>query len=257
MSGKYCFTLKISNREKIESDFGLDSFSNLSRNQKKTLNNVTKIGDLESFNQPEIISFLDEAKRNKKCIITMHSRFPEGFLPDRTDIFCWWCRHDFNTSPIGCPLRYVSNHLVKNYTSEITKDNYVIKENVSSMVSLEKVSENERITYKKVENDFYETEGVFCSFNCCLAYIEDNKNRPDYRNSIVLLNKIYKQLTGNTIDKIFPSPNWKLLGKYGGHLNIEEFRNKFNKVQYIDQGKIMSKRMFKTFGRMFEEKDKF
>ena len=31
---------------------------------------------------------------------------------------------------------------------------------------------------------------------------------------------------------ISPAPNWRTLKEYGGHLDIQDFRNSFNKMDY-------------------------
>ena len=72
-------------------------------------------------------------KKNHKCIIHLYDLIGKP-LPLNTDIYCFWCKHSFNSIPIGCPLSY---------------DN---------------------------TNDIYITDGLFCSFNCTLAYINDNSH---------------------------------------------------------------------------------
>lgn len=218
--------------------------------------NVTKISDLSSFNVTHTFSFLDESKKTKNCNVTMFSLYPRGFLEPSDTICCWWCKHSFRTKPIGIPLRYISNQIIKTYTSEITKDKYVIKENVGTNYTQE-MNENERIEYEKLEKDYYETEGLCCSFNCALAYIMDNKHNPLYRNSKLLLNKIYKEYFGKDAPAIIPSPSWKLLEKFGGYLSIDQWREKLNTFIFIDNGILMHKDIFKTIGMMVEEKQKF
>ena len=42
--------------------------------------------------------------------------------------------------------------------------------------------------------EYYETDGIFCSFNCCQSYINDNKHIRLYDNSHMLLLKMYNDL---------------------------------------------------------------
>jgi hypothetical protein len=225
-------------------------------NLKVDKKNVTKISDLSCFNPNQTFSFLDESKKTKNCNITMFSLYPKGFLEPSDKICCWWCSHFFKTKPIGIPLRYVPNQIIKTYTSEITKDKYVIKENVSKSFSTDK-NENERIECEKIEKDYYETEGIFCSFNCFLAFIDENKHNSRYRNSKILMSNIYKEYFGKDLSEINPAPSWKLLEEYGGYMSIEEFRDKMNTFVFIDNGILLHKEIFKTCGTMVEEKQKF
>jgi hypothetical protein len=82
-------------------------------------------------------------------------------------------------------------------------------------------------------------EGVFCSFNCTKAYIQEErlKERVKYMNSISLLHYLYHLLCPDVpIQKIVihPSPDWRFLKMFGGKMTIEEFRNSFKSVSYTD-----------------------
>lgn len=75
------------------------------------------------------------------------------------------------------------------------------------------------------------TEGCFCTFNCCVSYIDlfypkinDNINK---KNMLYLLYKIYH---GNLPTLILPSPSKFLLKKYGGNLTNEEYDNNIPKI---------------------------
>ena len=47
------------------------------------------------------------------------------------------------------------------------------------------------------------------------------------------LNKIHNDLFEKS-DKIIEAPSWRLLQKFGGNLNIQDFRDSFNKIEYIN-----------------------
>ena len=158
-------------------------------------------------------------------------------LPHKTSIHCFHCRNQFSSSPIGVPLKYVYSQSVKTYFSEITKDTYQIRENISTekRKELEALKENQKDHNKKSlydtditidKKEYYVTDGIFCSFNCAYAFIQNNQGNPEYNLSKSLLIAMYEKLFG--IDfAIFPAPDWRLLTQYGGHLSIDEFREQF------------------------------
>ena len=73
-------------------------------------------------------------------------------------------------------------------------------------------------------NNTYNVIGYFCSFNCALAYntdLNDSNLWKRYKN----LNKLYYDMFGK-YNKIIPAPTKYCLKKFGGSLDIEEFRRK-------------------------------
>ena len=275
-SKKYFFVLKNINAEKIETKYNISMTNNilLQNNEIPPDKNVTKITELSDLNKDsslEIVSFLDETKRLYRCNVSMID-FKTGLETNELKYNCFWCRHAFTTNPIGCPIKYVSNKANKQYFSEVTKDNYVIKENITKnkRLFLEKNSgfiflpnKLEKKNYQNTNisvnrNEFFTTDGIFCSFNCCKAFIKDNKHNVLYDHSNFLLSKLYNDMihngTGDISNVIINSaPHWRLLKEYGGDLTIQEFREKFNKTKYEYQGNIL----FKPLGYLFEEKINF
>lgn len=45
------------------------------------------------------------AFENRPGYFGILSEFAEVY-PNKTDVYCWWCCHDFSTHPIGVPLKY-------------------------------------------------------------------------------------------------------------------------------------------------------
>ena len=88
-----------------------------------------------------------------------------------------------------------------------------------------------------VEKDFFETDGIFCSFNCCLSFIKSNEYNSVYNLSENLLHLMYYKFF-NKNDKLTEAPSWRLLRQYGGNLSIEDFRKNFNNVNYKYMGTI-------------------
>ena len=77
----------------------------------------------------------------------------------------------------------------------------------------------------------YWMEGCFCSFECCLAFLEDHfekqecRRDPLYSKSIVLLNQLYSQFSDKDLQ---PAQDWRLLEHVGtGNLGIDQFRTNF------------------------------
>jgi len=89
------------------------------------------------------------------------------------------------------------------------------------------VGENIGLPEKYYQEKFY-VFGIFCSFNCSLAYninLNDNKVWERYN----LLHFLYKKVFNADI-RISPSPPRELLTMFGGPLSIDEFRKK---TQYL------------------------
>ena len=105
--------------------------------------------------------------------------------------------------------------------------------------------------------EYYETDGIFCSFNCCKAFINDNKHKKMYNQSLTLLMRMYNEMFGVTIHVIDSAPHWRVLKEYGGNLSIIEFRNSFSKADYEEHGIIINTPSYRSIGFLYEEKIKF
>lgn len=67
--------------------------------------------------------------------------------------------------------------------------------------------------------------GVFCSFNCARAYCI-TLNRHNCWQHLQLLSYLHKQLLGNTV-KIKPAGPFQALTRFGGYMDIDEYRKDF------------------------------
>jgi hypothetical protein len=247
---KYTFVLKNIKSEEIEKKYGIKLISNITEVDNNIPTNSTKISELD-FMPEKIISFLDEHKRIHKCNISMID-FNKNQNIQSFKYNCYWCKHSFNNNPIGCPIKYISHTVSKTYNSEISKDKYIIKENITN----KNKTHNQHKDLLFSNECYYETDGIFCSFNCTIAYINDNKHNIMYDNSYMLLSKIYFEMSGNTMT-LTSAPHWRLLDIYGGHLTINEFRDSFNKSEYINYGTIKPIADFRSIGSLYEQKLKF
>lgn len=253
---KFTFTLRGLDIEKIHKTYDLNISSNIT--SEKTIQPVTKISELVTSNEDKsFYSFLED-KNGGKYHITMLDYLKEEYLPPSTDVKCFWCHSSFDWIPIGCPIKYCSSQLEKSYYSEITKDKYTIKENITSekRESFLELDSKKKDKYKVIEKEYYETDGIFCSFNCCLAFISENKNNSLYKHSHHLLKKIYFDTFGVIPEKILPAPSFRLLKDYGGDLSISDFRKSLNKLEYNEKGIMKNNLKFKTLGFIYSEKVK-
>lgn len=205
------------------------------------------VADLLHEKSKRAYYFLDTRKIQNKFWGVMIDVTLNGPLPNTIQKPCWWCKHKFPSKPIGCPLKY---HPHK--TSGIEKDRFEEKMKAVGLPT--------------TTNDFFETEGLFCSFPCCKAFILDQKGSIKYKESLTLLSLLFSILYSSDKHPIgifsldskkskkttpmphkktllpensradttdFPTaPSWKLLKDYGGHLTIEEWRSTFGKLEY-------------------------
>lgn len=237
----------------LDHRYGIVMRSNIGKHISPPLRS-TKITDLSPTTTADTISFFDEAKNKHKCCVSMID-FSSNVRPS-AECYCFWDKNPLpkDTTPIGCPVRYVSKQASKKYLSEISKDTYTIIENVTK-TRAKRLAASEQAPRITLNNDsYYETDGVFCSWNCAMAFAEDNKANPLYRMSILLLLKMYNDFNETSNTTITPAPSWRLLRCFGGTQTIEEFRANFSKVDYDNYGLVKS---FRPMAMLFEEKLRF
>ena len=154
---KYTFVLQNINISDIDTKYNFKFKSNI--NDSTHRQNTTDITNLSSLDTiSKTYSFLDDSKKNKKCLVSMTNSIGKP-LPTKTHIHCYWCKHSFDTNPIGCPIKFN-------------------------------------------KNNSFTTDGIFCSFNCCLSYINDNKHKSLYNMSLTYLTNMHNSIF-KVITKIF------------------------------------------------------
>jgi hypothetical protein len=246
---KYILLIKDINIDKINAKYELNGNNPLLIDNPST---TTKLSELSTDKgTPDVISFLDESKRSHTCNVCMID-FNAKMNINLLRYHCYWCKNPFETKPIGCPINYISEQAIKKYHSHISKDTYTIKENITT--NRKNKIKDETIVFENCP--YYETDGVFCSFNCCKSYILDNKHDRLYDNSIMLLTKMYNEITDTKNAIISSAPHWRNLEQYGGNLNIIQFRDSFNNIDYEYQG-TSKNIVFKPIATLYEEKIKF
>ena len=251
-NSKYFFKLDGIDISKVLLKYGISLVKNDEDEREPT--ETTKLSELNTEKgTPEVISFLDESKRAHLCRVSMID-FESKMNVNLLRYNCFWCKHPFNSRPIGCPIKYVSSQAVKTYHSHISKDTYTIKQDVTKK-RREDLEGNDKIRVNVGE--YYETDGVFCSFNCCQSFIVDHKHIRLYDQSYMLLMKMYNSMMNTKTVKISSAPHWRTLEPYGGHLNILSFRDGFNKVDYECHGNSSRLPRFIALSTLYEEKIKF
>lgn len=252
---KHVFILNNIDIEKLDQKYGLSSINIEVENIPV---NTTKINDLEVATAKNLssITFLDETKKPRKCYISLIDFQSQKNLSDfkgEIKYKCFWDKNFINKDiqPLGCPIKYVPNKAIKSYHSEISKEKYVISETISSERYNLITNENDHKIHLE-KRDFYYTDGIFCSFNCCLAYINENKKDPFYKYSESLLLKIYNEVNNDCNEDILPAPHWRALIDFGGHLTINQFRESFNRIKYHNHGIY-----YVSIGNLFEDDIKF
>lgn len=138
-----------------------------------------------------------ETKKEKHPVIMLDMYGKR--MPMSTNKRCWWDRNTFKNPPLGCPMKYVS-------AGHLTIDQKAVLQDNLGFV-----------------DDYFETEGIFCSLSCIQEYLYDQTTF-QYRDSFSLLGLMTAKL-GLPLE--IPRTNsWKALQEYGGTLNINEFRSK-------------------------------
>lgn len=236
MTKKTLFLLKGVFHDTIDHKY---QFTNHENNISLNTQERTHISDLSIKNDNDKISFsfLDEAKKDHNYILTMFDMIGKP-LENTSNLYCFWCRHPFTTIPIGCPIYYNPQRIMKNMISDTLKDPCILRENISSK-TYDRIKTS-LLLIPITDTDFYIVDGIFCSFPCCLAFIRDQKYKnPLYQQSEYLLQQMYQKIFKDQSTIIHCAPSWRLLQCFGGHLSITDFRKCFENTHYIDTNQII------------------
>lgn len=107
------------------------------------------------------------------------------------------------------------------------------------------------------ELDHFETEGIFCSFPCMKAYVEDEvrKGNIHFNDSLTLITLLYMKIVGKGRSSIPSAASWRVLTEWGGHLSIEQFRAKNPHFSYTDATFVRRPMMFASCAYIHERAD--
>jgi len=141
-------------------------------------------------------------------------------IPSKTNLYCWWCKYQipFDIHPLGCPVKYHRKDIPGQGTGL---------------------------------NEYFETDGIFCSFNCICAYSNEvSIYNIRYKESGGLLYILYKKIfdTFPPNMNIVPALDWRLLKNFGGTMSIDDFRNNFQKIDNVSLNYIKHTQTIKIPG---------
>jgi hypothetical protein len=179
----------------------------------------------------------------KNKILDLETKRLVNYISITTKIFkdkiyqCWWCTLPIDTNPIGCP-----------YSLKITTNS-----------DDENDIETETVTYY--------TDGLFCCFNCVKAFImEHGENDAKYKDSTRLLAMMVYDYERECHFKsgqktrfcsepitITPSPPWRFLSQYGGHVTSQQYREMIDRMIYKEKGIVQ----LQPIVTLYEEEEKF
>lgn len=211
-------------------------FSNLSQKPGIPMTKSTMLKDLDYVERDFRKKIKNEIKisvggSNINLYTPMVDIVNSRKLPEKTDIKCFWCRHNFSTSPMGVPVKWVQSvYELRGDTGNVIKKKITVQER-------KRIENNKNATTDSniIVNEYYEVDGIYCSMNCIRADL-DNLRGNRYKDSYILLCGMYRKLTGiipgaHDINK---APSWRLLKEYGGDMDIDVYRDSFTRFKYVN-----------------------
>jgi hypothetical protein len=252
VNDEYSFTLNDINVAKIDKDFNMNSINNISNNKSGSDDLIFDIDEGTSLEQLGISSLshqptttiIPKEKTKLHTFVTMNQHLENKKLPIKTDIPCFGCHRKFDTVPLGVPIEYHPSVYISKSDPTKTK-----KITISEREKLNKEDQENTILQK----EYFDVDGIVCSFNCILSIIENNDS-PLYKNTEILIPKLYKMIFGEYPDtKIIKAPSWKLRTQYGGTLTDHEFVCNLQTIKYTDTDQIKkANRLMNPVGRIFK-----
>jgi hypothetical protein len=217
-----------------------------------------KIKQKHGIETNEKIKIYDEIKRQKELWT-----YPYDLNKNLSQIRCHWDHHTFDNAQsnyVVCPLNYTPKQVAIKGQNEInthigqvnsgtTINSFVIKENIprcKDINNLEDKSASSKLIPSatkcnsniknliEVTSGYYETDGIFCSPECCLAFINNEKSKAG-GSKYIDSERLLHSMLGLT-KRILPANHYRLLEPYGGKLTIEQFRNNNKSVKYEYHG---------------------
>ena len=216
-----------------------------------------KIKQKHGIETNEKIKIYDEIKRQKELWT-----YPYDLNKNLSQIRCHWDHHTFDNAQsnhVVCPLNYTPKQVAIKGQNEIntrigevnsatTINSFIIKENIPKCKDINNLEDKSAsklipsaVKYNsniknliEVTAGYYETDGVFCSPECCLAFVNNEKSKAG-GSKYIDSERLLHSMLGLT-QRILPANHYRLLKQYGGKLTIEQFRNNNKSVKYEYHG---------------------
>ncbi len=224
--------------------------------------NVTFISTLPQDPHPGYLSLLTDSRSEIHADITMVDVasamnphiLTENLSPNDDDpedmIVCRWCvgKIPVGCRPLGCPVDWLPSQIIRTSFSEMGRDDFTIKENVISAAlptaALGKKKESSEVDNRPAH---YKTRHIFDSLNCVLAFAIDQREVPEYKFSIQLVHKLFRDLFPEANHELQAAPHWSLLKRHGGFLSKKKFDERIGVVIFVEHGNIELP-IFKPYG---------
>jgi hypothetical protein len=244
----------------------LDSNINIEKQYKTNCTSINKLNFSSLKNEPTL-TYIQKDKFKLYNYNIMLDTNTNLFLNEKCcDTPCFYCRRKYDFVHLGIPIKYYpSVYILNDNVLQTSKYSFNYKENIIKLNKSERerliqiLNNNPNIVYNKqsidivkgihkiVTRNFFETDGIFCSFNCMISYIEENSYNPIYQNSNHLIYLMYKHIFGNYPNQPFiRSPSWKLRKEYGGPLTDEDYE------KYIQTIPIIETKQFKVLNSYYK-----
>lgn len=181
-------------------------------------------------------SFIQIKKENIPIYFLLRDFIKGTDYPSTTDVHCHWCRQQFNSHPVGIPIKYNPSLHIDEYISVVSNDKRVIKKEITvkQRIEYENKIKLGKMNGKLEIRENFDVDGVFCSFNCALAYLRCHHiSEFKYRFSHELLFFMARQIFGKTID-IKPALHWRYIDIFGGSMDIDFWRKSVGMLNVIE-----------------------
>lgn len=121
---------------------------------------------------------------------------------------CFWDRCPIEGYIVKLPVRKIYRSDPTSYKSNINGNTYTLCDTLNAT------------------EFYYETDGHFCSVECCMAFLDEE----ELRNSLYVNSKyLITSITGTEPQR---APHWRVLVAFGGTMTIQEFRASFANRNY-------------------------
>lgn len=249
---EFTFTLSNIDVAKIDKDFNMERMKEFGCDITSKNNiifdegtSLEKLG-ISSLKREPIVTVISKDKKKIHTYLSLIDIVSGKKIPEETNIPCHGCRRKFKSQPMGIPIDF--------------HPSYYVSKNDSTKIKRLTIKEREKLENDKnnsiVVMDYFDTEGIVCSFNCMISCIEESPS-PIYKKTPYLISMMYRMIFGKYPDqKIIKAPSWKMREEYGGPLSDDEFERSLQTIQFSDTHQCQKvQRATNPVGRIFEVQD--